>query len=393
MLKNIENLNDKLMPKGFHFLGKNVGIKHKNLDLGIAYSEKLCSSSAVFTKNSICGVSIPIGKNNVKNGKLQAVVVTSGIANVATGSEGTNNTLNITKKLANELNIEMDNILPSSTGVIGKQLPIDKIIKGLDNINNLLSPENYQEFAKAITTTDIRLKIRQSTIGNANILGIAKGCGMLEPNMATMLVYFFTDALIDKTSLDSILKKAVDKSFNMISVDTDTSTSDTVAILANGLSGNVDLPLFEEKFTELCIDLAQDILRDGEGATKLIEVTVQNANTFEQAKVVSKSIVNSPLVKTAIYGADPNWGRIIMAIGKVSDDSITEESISIFIGDNLIYDKGTINNEYLDTIQKYLSETEHCTIKIDLHCGSSTATVWGCDLTEEYIKINSSYTS
>ncbi len=387
------NIVNTVIPEGFHFLGKHVSIKPSELDLGVAYSEKVCTCAAVFTKNSICGVSIPIGRNNVKNGELQAIVITSGIANVATGGEGTNNALTITKTLASELNIDANNILPSSTGVIGKQLPIDKILKGLENIKNSLAPENYLEFAKAITTTDTRLKVRQTTVENTTILGIAKGCGMLEPNMATMLVYFFTDAQIDKVSLDAILKKAVNKSFNMISVDTDTSTSDTVAILANGLAGNVDLTLFEDKFTELCIGLAQDVVRDGEGATKLIEVTVENANNFDQAKVIAKSIVNSPLVKTAVYGADPNWGRIIMAVGKVCDASITEDSISIYIGDYLIYDKGTINDEYLNKIQKYLADTEHCIIKINLDCGSSTATVWGCDLTEEYININSSYTS
>lgn len=352
----------------------------------------MCSAAAVFTKNKFCGIPIIVGKENIKDNKLQSIVVTSGVANVATGEEGLKNTYRILNKLSCELNIKSENILPSSTGIIGKQLPIDCIITGINGIKSSLSKYNWEEFNRAIMTTDKELKIKSCKIGDATVLGIAKGSGMIEPNMATMLAYFFTDASIKAVELKGILKRAVDKSFNMISIDHDTSTSDTAAILANGYVGNVNLEVFEKTFTDMCIDMAKDIVRDGEGVSKLIEATVMGCSSFESAKVIAKSIINSPLVKIAIYGSDPNWGRIAMAIGKSFEDDVDPLKIEIAFNSNVIYDKGKIYEENFDCIERYLRDNNECKIQANLNVGDFAATVWGSDFTEDYIRINSYYT-
>lgn len=379
------------IPKGFKFLGEHVGIKRKRKDLGVIYSEKVCNGAAVFTKNTFSGVSIPIGKKVVQNNEMQAVIVTSGIANVATEEEGTKNTLQIMETLSNELSINKYDILPSSTGIIGPQLPIDKIINYMPEVKNILKEEKLEDFAKAILTTDNNTKIRSIQVEDKTILGIAKGSGMIEPNMATMLVYILTDALIPKDKIYSILKNAVDQSFNMISIDTDTSTSDTVGILANGSMGEVDLNDFSTAVTKISKDLAKDIVRDGEGATKLIQVKVTKSNSFEDAKKIAKSIVNSPLVKTAMYGNDPNWGRIIMAIGKTKDVLVYPKSVSIKYGNYYIYKEGNRVEENIKEIESYLRRNDTIDIEVIMKTGECEATVWGCDLSKEYVDINGLY--
>jgi glutamate N-acetyltransferase/amino-acid N-acetyltransferase len=222
---------------------------------------------------------------------------------------------------------------------------------------------------------------------------MAKGVGMIEPNLATMLSYFVTDAKIAPDQLKQYLKEAVDLSFNMVSIDTDTSTSDTVAIMANGLAGEVDREEFRQALTTMAIELAKDIARDGEGATKLLGVTVENASSFVQAKRVAKSIVNSPLVKTAVFGADPNWGRIAMAIGKCSEQvDIIPEKVSIAFGDLLVYQGRALGEENLAQLKAYLHNPE-VAIRVSLGLGDARATVWGCDLSYEYVRINGEYTT
>ncbi|RMF93226.1 MAG: bifunctional ornithine acetyltransferase/N-acetylglutamate synthase, partial [Nitrospinota bacterium] len=230
-------------------------------------------------------------------------------------------------------------------------------------------------------------------VGKAIVAGIAKGAGMIEPNMATMLSYILTDAQIPSPTLRTMLVSSVNKSFNMISIDTDTSTSDTVVLMANGLAGPVDLDRFQATLDEVCIFLAKEIARDGEGATKLIEVTVTGAESFAQARKVAKSIVNSPLVKTAVYGCDPNWGRIIMAIGKCHDEKgIVPEKVTVAIGDTVVFQHGEPAAFSLDAVSRYLANPE-VVIRADLGLGREEATVWGCDLTEGYIKENAYYTT
>jgi glutamate N-acetyltransferase/amino-acid N-acetyltransferase len=220
---------------------------------------------------------------------------------------------------------------------------------------------------------------------------MAKGAGMIEPNMATMLSFWVTDAEIPSDVLQPMLKRVVDKSFNRLSIDTDTSTSDTVAIMANGLAGPVDLDAFEAAFTEAAIDMSKQIVTDGEGATKMIEVVVSGALDADQAKIMAKSVVNSPLVKTAVYGADANWGRVAMALGKTFDERLDPEKIQISFGEYAVYDNGAPTGVADEPVEKYMHESKEVTISVHLGLGEFEATVWGCDLTEGYIKINALY--
>jgi len=392
----IENKNYILenMPKGYYTCSKNLGIKDKTLDFTVIYSEKQADAAAMFTKSRFCGAPIPIGKKNVANGKLQCFAINSKNANVATGEEGIKNVEEIVNLIADELNISPEDILPSSTGVIGHQLPMDKIRAGIKNLNDSLVEGRLDISAEAIMTTDTHPKLLMCKVGNATLMGIAKGSGMIEPNMATMLAYFVTDAAIPSETLQGMLKDAVNLSFNMVSIDTDTSTSDTVAIMANGLAGEVDMQEFKQALNLLSIELAKEVARDGEGATKLLEVTVDEASNFLQAKNIAKSIVNSPLVKTAIFGRDANWGRVAMAIGKCEEElEVNPEEISIYFGDILIYNRRPINDEnIISNIEQYLENPE-IKIRVSLGLGTEDATVWGCDLSYEYVRINGEYTT
>ena len=381
------------MPKGFYSCVKNLGIKDETLDFTVILSSVKANAAAMFTQNRFCGAPIPIGRENVANGILQCFVINSKNANVATGEQGIQNVKEIVNLVAQELDISPDDILPSSTGVIGHQLPMDKIRKGIKNLKADLVEGGLDQSAVAIMTTDTYPKFRSCKIGNATLVGMAKGSGMIEPNMATMLSYFVTDAEIPSDTLKTIFNEAVNQSFNMVSVDADTSTSDTVAIMANGLAGEVDLQQFKEALMDMSISLAKEIARDGEGATKLVEVTVDEASSFAQAKKIAKSIVNSPLVKTAIFGKDPNWGRIAMAIGKCEDEvDVHPEKISIYFGDSLIYKGQPLGEENLIEIQNYLENSE-IKIKVSLGIGTHQATVWGCDLSYDYVRINAEYTT
>lgn len=393
MQKSQELQTSLRMPKGFYTCSKNLGIKDTSLDFTVIYSSKQASAAAVFTQNRFCGAPIPVGKSHVANGQLQCFVINSKNANVATGEEGIQNVKEIVELVAMQLDVNPQDILPSSTGVIGQQLPMEKIRKGLQNLKEDLIEGGLDVSAKAIMTTDTYPKIRVCTIGDATLVGLAKGSGMIEPNMATMLAYFVTDAEVPADTLQTLLKTAVNQSFNMVSVDSDTSTSDTVAIMANGLAGSVDLAQFSTALTKMSIELAQEIARDGEGATKLLEIRVKDAMSFTQAKKVAKSIVNSPLVKTAVFGKDPNWGRIAMAIGKCEDEiEINPMKISISFGDVLIYQGRPLEHNRLKEIEAYLASNT-VVITVSLGLGMEQATVWGCDLSYEYVKINGEYTT
>ncbi|GAF39854.1 glutamate N-acetyltransferase [Agrilactobacillus composti DSM 18527 = JCM 14202] len=382
------------LPKGFQFFSDHVGIKADQKDLGIIVAENVCHAAAVFTKNKLCGVSIPIGQEKLHNNELQAIVVTSGIANVATGAQGSANAEAICAAVAEDLKIASQNVLPSATGVIGPQLPIAKILPKIHHISASLTSD-YHDFVKAISTTDTKIKARSIKIGDATILAVGKGSGMIEPNMATMLVYMMTDANIEKSTLYAMLKEAVDQSFNVMSVDTDTSTSDTVVLMANGLAGAVAPGAFQNGLNEVTRALAEDIVSDAEGATKVIEVNVTGWQDSQQGKIIGKAVVNSPLVKTAINGADPNWGRLVMAIGKTQIVGLNFESLSLKFGDYLIFDHGNEYSKNLLNIEQYLKNNEKVSIYIDLGMApaAETVSVLGCDLSKEYVEINSAYTS
>jgi glutamate N-acetyltransferase / amino-acid N-acetyltransferase len=380
-------------PRGFRSGAKNLGIRDATLDFTVIASDVPATAAAMFTQSRFCGAAITVGREHVANGQLQAFVINSKNANVATGEQGLANIRQIVELVAHELHIDPSDVLPSSTGVIGWQLPIEKMCAGIVGIGQEVREDQLHLSAQAIMTLDTHPKIRTRRIGEAILVGMAKGIGMIEPNMATMLSYFVTDASIPADLLKKMLKEVVDTSFNCLSVDTDTSTSDTVAIMANGLAGAVPLDEFQQAFQEMAIDLTKDLASDGEGATKLLEVNVKDASSAAQAKRIAKSIVNSPLVKTAVFGADPNWGRIAMAIGRCDEQQdIMPENVSIAFGDLMVYQGQPLPEDRLPELKTYLQQSE-IAIHVSLGLGASSATVWGCDLSHEYVKINSEYTT
>ena len=379
-------------PQGFLSLAKNIGIKDSTLDLAVIYSTVRARAAAMFTRNRFPGAPVIVGRKHVATGYVQALVINSKNANVAMGKQGLDNAIETCRLVGEELGISPYDVLPFSTGVIGRPLPMDKIRAGLKGIRSELKPDNLKLAAEAIMTTDKYPKYFSCQVGSAIIAGIAKGAGMIEPNMATMLVYLMTDADLPAMSLRPMLKRVVDRTFNAMSIDTDTSTSDTVVLMANGLAGPVPPREFEAGLLKASEYLTQEIARSGEGATKLIAVDVNSAKTAAQAKRVAKSVVNSPLVKTAVYGCDPNWGRVIMAVGKTFDPSVKPDKVTIRFGDTDVFKKGSPMNCDLEALRKYLSQSE-VMIKVDLGIGKASARVWGCDLTEGYIKENAYYTT
>jgi glutamate N-acetyltransferase/amino-acid N-acetyltransferase len=379
-------------PQGFLSLAKNVGIKDSTLDLTVIYSTARARAAAMFTRNRFPGAPVIVGRKHIANGFAQALVINSKNANVAMGRQGIANAIETCRIVGAELGVNPYDVLPFSTGVIGRPLPMDKIRAGLRGIRDELKPDNLKLAAEAIMTTDMYPKYASVRVGKATIAGIAKGAGMIEPNMATMLVYLMTDAELPKAALRPTLKRVVDRTFNCMSIDTDTSTSDTVVLMANGLAGKVNLSQFEKGLLEVSEYLTKEIARNGEGVTKLIAVDVSGAKNRAQAKRVAKSVVNSPLVKTAVYGCDPNWGRVIMAVGKTFDPTIDPAKVTVRFGDTRVFRKGAPADCDLETVRKYLGQPE-VTIGVDLGLGKSAARVWGCDLTEGYIKENAYYTT
>ena len=381
-----------LHPQGFFSLAKNVGIKDSTLDLTVIYSTVRARAAAVFTRSRFPGAPVIVGRKHIADGFTQALVINSKNANVAMGKQGINNAIETCRIVGEELGVNSYDVLPFSTGVIGRPLPMDKIRAGLRGIRSELKPDNLKLAAEAIMTTDKYPKYFSCQVGSAVIAGIAKGAGMIEPNMATMLVYLMTDAELPKAAIRPMLRRIVDRTFNCMSIDTDTSTSDTVVLMANGLAGKVKLAQFEKGLLQVCEYLTREIARSGEGATKLITVDVRGAKTTTQAKRVAKCVVNSPLVKTAVYGCDPNWGRVIMAVGKSFDPSIDPAKVTIRFGETNVFKKGSPVDCDLEALRKYLGQPE-VSIGVDLGIGKASARVWGCDLTEGYIKENAYYTT
>jgi glutamate N-acetyltransferase/amino-acid N-acetyltransferase len=379
-------------PQGFLSLAKNVGIKDATLDLSVIYSTARARAAAMFTRNRFPGAPVIVGRKHIANGFAQALVINSKNANVAMGKEGIEKAIQTCRMVAAELNIDPYDVLPFSTGVIGRPLPMEKIAAGLRAIKHELKRGNLRLAAQAIMTTDRYPKYYSCRVGPAVIAGIAKGAGMIEPNMATMLVYLLSDAELPKAILRPMLRRVVDVTFNAMSIDSDTSTSDTVVLMANGLAGKVSADKFEKGLLEVCEYLTREIARGGEGVTKLITVDVGGAKTQTQAKRIGKLVVNSPLVKTAVYGSDPNWGRVIMAVGKSFDRTVEPAKVTIRFGATPVFKRGSPVDCDLEALRGYLSQPE-VTINIHLGLGKSSARVWGCDLTEGYIRENAYYTT
>ncbi len=390
-----EELN---MLQGFLFSGVSCGIKTKGRDLGIIISETPANAAAVFTKNKFQAAPVIVSKERISKGLARGIVVNSGNANAATGEKGIKDALRMADKLAELSGFSPDEILVASTGVIGIPLPMDKIERGIEKAFSELRSDGFKDFAEAILTTDTRIKMETASMTvegrEIEILGIAKGAGMIEPDMATMLAFILTDASVEQEALKEALKIAVDMSFNRISVDGCQSTNDSVFILANGKAGNriiKDGQLFEVFLTSLMKvthSLAMQILQDGEGVTTVFQVEVESAKTDEEALLIAKKVVNSNLVKTAIYGKDPNFGRILAAAGSISS-SIEPEKLELYIDDVLIFDKGVP----VEFDRGKIFKSDFMRIKLVLNTGSGKAIFYGADLTEDYVRLNAHYTT
>ncbi|MBU4316605.1 MAG: bifunctional glutamate N-acetyltransferase/amino-acid acetyltransferase ArgJ [Proteobacteria bacterium] len=380
-----------VMPEGFHCASVNCGLKDKGTDLSLFMSEVTAHAAAVFTLNRFPGAPVIVGREIMKKGKLRAIVVNSKVSNVGTGELGILNARKMGLAVAKEFDIDPGEVLMSSTGVIGKPLPIERIEKGISGIGSFFSKDPLVG-ARGIMTTDTHPKALSLSVGNATLTMVAKGAGMIEPNMATMLVYIFTDAAIQAKALDMCLREAVDSSFNMLSVDTDTSTSDTCVIMANGLKGPVDDGEFSKALSFACIEMTKKIARDGEGATKLLTSRVKNAFSREEARFIAKSIINSPLIKTMAYGADPNIGRVLMALGKCFHCHIEPADIEVMINGTLVY-KNQNRVDFDEQKVRNLLSGELVDIEVNVNAGSFEAVAYGCDLTQGYIEENAAYYS
>ncbi|MFE4514908.1 bifunctional glutamate N-acetyltransferase/amino-acid acetyltransferase ArgJ [Kitasatospora sp. NPDC056783] len=379
-------------PRGFRGVTRNMGLKDIEDDFAVVVSEVPARSAAVFTRSRFAGPSVVLSREAAPRQQSRGMVVLSRNANVATGKAGADNAAEVRRRVAEIVGIDPEELVIGSTGVIGRPYPMESIRAGLDELSWPFPEADCPAAAAAIMTTDTRPKHLSVTVGDAVLTGIAKGVGMIEPNMATLLTFFFTDADIPAAELDALFRRVTDRTFNALSIDTDTSTSDTAAIFANGLAGPVDLAEFERALHTVALHLVRDIASDGEGAGKLIEVQVTGARDDAQAKRVGKSVVNSPLVKTAVHGADPNWGRIAMAIGKLEDETdIEPPRVRISFGDLPMHPEEP-SDALLERAARYLADDE-VVIRVDLGIGEGAFTVYGCDLTEGYVKINADYTS
>jgi len=382
------------LPLGFSSFVTNVGVKDSTKDFTVVMADGPCSAAGVFTQSRFAGPSVIISRRNVADLSARAVVVISKNANVATGDEGMRHAEEVTSSVASALGLNSSEVLIASTGVIGRLYPIENIRAGIASLPFPLPDNDAEEVARGIMTTDTVHKISSATIAGstARVIGVAKGVGMIEPNMATLIAMVFTDAKVEPKKLNDIFRGVINKTLNCVSVDTDTSTSDTAIILASGAAGTVADDALTAALQSVLLDLTKAIARDGEGAETLIEVTVDNARDAEQAKTVAKSIVNSPLVKTAVHGADPNWGRVAMAIGKCSQyTDIDQEKVIIRFGTQEVYPT-RVDESGLAQLSQYM-RGDDVTIHVSLQTGSATATVWGCDLTDGYVRINADYTT
>ncbi|WP_017599303.1 bifunctional glutamate N-acetyltransferase/amino-acid acetyltransferase ArgJ [Nocardiopsis lucentensis] len=379
------------VPAGFRGVAGNIGIKDPKDDFFAVVSEVPAHVSAVFTKSRFAGSSVVISRQAAADGRARGVTVIARNANVATMT-GEANAREVRERVARAAGVEPEEILIASTGVIGKPYPMDKVRAHLDALPAEFPPADLDRAAAAMMTTDTHPKTASARAGSATVTGIAKGVGMIEPNMATMLAWFFTDADLDQPVLDAVFRRVVDRTFNALSIDTDTSTSDSAAIFANGLAGPVDTAEFEEALYGVALELVRMIASDGEGASKLVEVRVTGARDDAQAKRIGKTVVNSPLVKTAVHGADPNWGRVAMAIGKCEDETDVEpDRVRILFGDVETF-PAEATDEVLARAAEHMKGDE-VVISVDLGIADGAFTVYGCDLTEGYIRINADYTT
>lgn len=385
---------------GFLAGAVHAGIKTKNeLDLAILYSDKPCVAAGMFTTNGIKSAPVILSRQHLARRQAQAIVVNSGCANACLGEQGLEDALEMARLTGTKLGISTEDVLVASTGVIGVPLPMEKVRAGISKLK--LSRNGGHGFARAIMTTDTRPKEiavqMESKEGTFVVGAVAKGAGMIHPSLATMLCFITTDAFIDADFLQAALQKAVDCSFNMVTIDGETSPNDCVFILANGSAGNRPIGFdngkaFQEALNAVCVHLARCIARDGEGATKLIEVVVEGAKDDAEACRAARTIASSPLVKAAMHGNDPNWGRIVAALGR-SGATLNEEKLDVHLGDVPVLKQGKVISFDRKGASLALNRSDTVVIRVCLNLGEAKATAWGCDLSEEYVTINSTYTT
>lgn len=389
-------------PQGFLAQGAKAMIKKEDkMDVAIIYSEQLCTAAGVFTTNQVRAACVDIDRAHLQNGQAQAIVVNSGNANACTGEQGRLDTLTMASLTGDLLHIKPEDTLVASTGVIGVAMPMDRIAKGVNVAAAGLSREGAHNTALAIMTTDLVSKevaVQFEIDGRTVTIGaIAKGSGMIHPDMATMLCFITTDAAVSSECLGTMLRDAANQSFNMISVDRDTSTNDMALILANGKAGNnlindnasPGYKFMASALNQVTISLAKMIARDGEGATRMIEVQVLNAASEDAARTMARSITGSNLTKAAVFGEDANWGRILAAAG-YSGAEFDPERIDIYLGEQKMAQNGE-GLRFDEELARQELQKDPVIIKVDLKAGDSQATAWGCDLTYDYIRINAAY--
>jgi len=403
MLNNITHV------RGYKCWGAHMGIKSKRRDLALIYSEEPASAASLFTQNVVCAEPVKLSRKHIKNGKAQAIVVNSGNANACTGDEGWRGAVAMAEKTSELLDIPMEDVLVASTGLIGEPFPTEKVLEGIEECAHKLSDREMAGSltANAILTTDTFAKegftdfeIEGTTI---NMAGIAKGSGMIHPNMGTMLAFITCDLAIDSDLLDEALRDAVDRTFNMITVDGDTSTNDMVSVMCNGMAGNEKITTKNEKYErfyanleKLCRHLAKLIVSDGEGATKLVEYRVKQAKSEEDARKIIRTVSDSSLVKTAIFGTDPNWGRIMGAAGRAGVD-FDPDKVDLYIGSDedhsvQILKDGQPLDDRRSEVKKEM-QASNITVILDLNEGTAESVGWGSDFSYEYVRINAEYTT
>ncbi|MCS1350071.1 bifunctional ornithine acetyltransferase/N-acetylglutamate synthase [Mechercharimyces sp. CAU 1602] len=394
---------DITAPKGFFSAGLHCGIRRKHPDLGMIYCENPAAAAAVYTTNAFQAAPLKVTQTSLAEEEtLQAILVNSGVANSCTGEEGLRDAYEMRKVGSDLLGLPVHRVAVVSTGLIGTRLPMEKVTTGLIELAPQLGRglTKHHDFARSILTTDTKTKESAVTVQvngePVTVAGTAKGSGMIHPNMATMLGFMTTDANISSSMLHQLLKEVTDESFNMITVDGDTSTNDMVLAMASGqveheqlTEEHPDWQTFREGFLYVARSLAMDIARDGEGATRLIEARIKGASSVEGARKAAKAIVGSNLVKSAVFGQDANWGRIVCAVG-YGDSSVHPDSVDAFIGPVAVVQKGLPLSFDEDAASQALQE-EKVVLTVNLHQGTEEAVAWGCDLTYEYVKINACY--
>lgn len=393
-------------PAGFLADGVYTGVKtygpEPRLDLGVLHSDRPAAAAGVFTQSRVPGAPVLVSKEHVRDGRARALVVNSGCSNVATGPAGLQDARTMCDLTAGRLGVVPEEVLVCSTGVIGRRLPMQRITEGIDSVTPTPTRGGGEAFARAIMTTDTRPKAcaleRQLGGVAVRVGGVVKGSGMAHPDMATVFAFLTTDAAVEPGLLSATLKRVADVSLNMVDIDMDTSTSDSMLVFANGAaggelirSGSAEAGALEAMLTQVSIYLAKELARDGEGAKTLIEVVVEGAADDSDARLAARTITSSPLIKTMVTGRDPNLGRVMMALGR-SGAAIDVSSTSVFIGERCAFRNGAPSDEAYEDLAREM-EADEVLVRVTLGLGSGAATAWGCDLTEGYVRINADYTT